>query len=259
MQIALTHLVSPHLDRCELSYYEREPIDLELAGRQHKQYCAALTGAGLEVLELAVNRSLPDSVFVEDTAVVVDEVAVLTRPGAPSRRPEVPGIGKELAKYRPLLPIEDPATLDGGDVLQVGRRFFVGLSTRTNLAGAEALQGLLAPHGYQVTPVPLRDCLHLKATCTALDEATLLVNPDRLDTAPLAGCELVPVPRSEPEAANCLRIGETVLLPASHPRTAARVSDLGYQVRTLDISELQKAEAGLTCCSLIFRFPVAAA
>ncbi|MFH1842680.1 MAG: arginine deiminase-related protein [bacterium] len=250
--MALTHAVSAELERCELVHHQREPIDLELARAQHSAYVALLRRHGLQVIELSVNRKYPDSVFVEDSAVVVDELAVLTRPGAVSRRGEVAGIGAALDRYRTTVQIESPATLDGGDVLRIGRRVYVGSSTRSNPAGHAALRHLLQPHGYSVKTVPLAACLHLKSAVTALDERTLLHNPDWVATTHFPEYELIPVAAGEPGAANALRIADTVFLPASYPRTAATVRAAGFIVETVDISELQKAEAGLTCSSLIF-------
>ncbi len=253
MPIALTHIVTPNLSECQLTHLARQPIDLALATRQHAAYCNTLRSHGLEVIELDVNRDYPDSVFVEDTAVVVDEVAVLARPGAESRRVEVAGIEAELAKYRSIARIQPPATLDGGDVLIVRKKVFVGLSTRTDRAGAEALRNILTPLGYRVTAVAVHGTLHLKSAVTAVDKATLLANPLWFDTAPFANFRVVPVAENEPWAANALRLEDTVYLARGSPATAAALSKLGYDVKTIDISELQKAEAGLTCSSLIFK------
>lgn len=253
MLIALTHVVSPNINACELTHRERWPIDPALAAAQHADYCNFLRSHGLQVVELDVNRAYPDSVFVEDTAVVVDEVAVMARPGAESRRGEVPGIEAELARYRPIARIPAPATLDGGDVLVMGKRVFVGLTTRTDRAGAEALQEILAPLGYQVTAVPVRGALHLKSAVIAIGEATLLANPEWFDTAPFANYRIITVAPEEPHAANALRLDDMVYLAAGFDATAARVARLGYNVKLINISELQKAEAGLTCSSIIFR------
>ena len=253
MPIALTHIVTPNLSECQLTHRERLPINLALATRQHAAYCDTLHSHGLEVIELDVNRDYPDSVFVEDTAVVVDEVAVMANPGAPSRQGEVTNMEPVLAKYRPIARIQPPVTLDGGDVLIVGKKVFVGLSTRTDRAGAEALRSILTPLGYRVTAVPVHGALHLKSAVTAVDKATLLANPLWLDTAPFANFRIVPVAENEPWAANALRLEDTVYFAQGFPATAAALSKLGYDVKAIDISELQKAEAGLTCSSLIFK------
>jgi dimethylargininase len=251
MTLALTRCPARSLAECELTYLAREPIDVERALAQHAAYVAALCAAGASVIVLPESPAYPDSVFVEDAAVVLDEVVVLTRPGAASRAGEPDLLAPHLAPYRPLARIEAPATLEGGDVLRVGRRLFVGLSPRTNAAGAEALRALAAPHGYTVTGVAVRDCLHLKTAVTALDEETLLANPAWVDLGPLAGFDVVPVALEEPWAANVLRLGSTLLANAAYPRTLARLAQRGPAPVPVDIGEFGKAEAGLTCLSLI--------
>jgi dimethylargininase len=241
------------MDRCQLTYLAREPIDHDRALRQHDSYCRTLRECGAEVRLLDVNRDLPDCCFIEDTAVVLDEVAVLASMGTPSRRPEPAGIEPELRKYREVQRIEEPATLEGGDVIHVGRTLLVGLSPRTNAAGIAALHDVVRRHGYTVVAVPVRDCLHLQTACTALDDRRLLVNPAWLDLRPLHGYELVPVPDEEPWGANVARVGNSVCLAADHVRTADRVRGLGHAVRTVDLSEFAKAEGGVTCLSILFQ------
>src|SRR5918997_206332 len=187
MIVALTREPAGALDACELTYREREPIDAAAAARQHRGYREALEACGARVITLPPVEELPDSVFVEDTAIVLDEVAVLTRPGVESRRVEVRLIEPEVARLRPVVRVEPPATLEGGDVLRLGRRLYVGLSPRTNAEGVAALRRLAAPHGYGVVAVELRGCLHLKTGCSALDEETVLVNPEWIDTTVFRG------------------------------------------------------------------------
>jgi dimethylargininase len=249
--LALTHVPSPNLDQAQRTYVGRVPIDLALAGRQHEAYCRMLRDCGATVRTLDVNRDLPDSVFIEDTAVVLDEVAVLASMGAPSRRAEPAGVEPELRKYRPVERMELPATLDGGDVLRVGRKLLVGLSGRTNAAGVEALQVATRRFGYKVTPVQVRGCLHLKSAAGALPDGRLLVNPEWLDADALRGFEQVRIPAEEPDAANVAVVGTTACLPAAHPRTADLVRRLGFEVRTVDLSEFAKAEGCVTCLSLL--------
>ena len=249
--IALTHIVSPHIARCELSHLARRPIDHGRACRQHDAYVQALRDRGCEVIELACNQAYPDSTFIEDTAVVVDECAILASMGAASRRAEVAGVGTCLATYRPVRQVALPATLEGGDVLRVGRHVLVGLSRRTNQDGVDALARILATWDYQVQALPLQGCLHLKSACTTLDAETLLLNPARVDSEALTGYRLVPVPATEPAAANVLALGNTILMASDFPRTAEMVTGLGFEVVTLDISELMKAEAAMTCSSII--------
>lgn len=250
---AITRSVSPRLNECELSFREREAIDYPRAVQQHRAYCDLLRRQGISVIELSANQEFPDAVFVEDTAVVVDEAAVICPMGAPSRRGEEAAVAAELARHRPLVQLAAPATLEGGDVLQIGKNIFVGQGGRTNPAGARALAEALKPFGYRVIPVATRGCLHLKSACTALDEFTVIINPDWVSRDIFREYRVVPVPPQEPRAANVLRLNETVCLISAFPRTVELVRSLGYRVETLDISELLKAEAGLTCSSIIFK------
>ncbi len=234
--LALTHVPSPSLEQCQRTYVAPAPIDYALAVRQHRAYCDMLRRAGADVRTLDVNSALPDCVFIEDTAVVVDEIAVMAPMGAASRRAEPAGVEPELRKYREVRRVDLPATFEGGDVLRVGRTLLVGLSSRTNAAGVEALGTILHPFGYDVRAVPVGRCLHLKSAVTALPDGRLLANPDWLDARALHGFEIVKVPEEEPDAANALLVGNRVCLPASHPRTADRVRGLGFDVDTVDLS-----------------------
>lgn len=251
MRLALTRPVSPSIVRCELTHLKREPIDLSVATRQHDAYEAALETLGCKVQRLPAEPDLPDAVFVEDTAVAVDEAAVLARPGAASRRPETATVAEALRPYRTLHRIEPPGTLDGGDVLSVGRRIYVGLSSRTNADGARQLQAILQPMGYGVDRIAVGACLHLKSAVTALAEDRVLLNPRVVDAAAFEGLDWTPVDPLEPFAANVLAIGRAIICPAGAPRTQERLERLGYRVVPVDVSELAKAEGGVTCCSLI--------
>jgi dimethylargininase len=253
MDIALTRDVARSLGRCELTFRDRESIDVDRAIAQHQAYCSRLEALGLEVVRLPADESCPDGCFVEDVAVVLDEVAVVAMPGAPSRRPEVPGVRDVLRRFRRCEEMALPATLDGGDVLQLGRRLFVGRTARTNDAGIAALRAAVAPFAYEVVPVGVSGCLHLKSAVTALGEETLLAIPGAFDLAPFAGCDFVPVPAEEQEAANVLRVRGEVWVAAGFPRTLDRLDGRGYRVVPMDVSEFLKAEAGLTCKSVLFR------
>lgn len=250
---AITRAVSPSINRCELTYHTRSPIDLAKAIKEHKAYEECLTELGLNVISLPAEPELPDSVFVEDAAIVVDEVAVIPNMGAPSRRDETKTLAAALLPYRPLRYLVEPATLDGGDLLQVGRRLFVGVTARTNHVAINQLCEILRPFGYEVVAVAVRDILHLKSACSHLGENTFLVNRAFLDVTPFNECELIDVPAEEPGAANVMAVNETVIIAASFPDTAALLAGKGYAVRPVEVSELQKAEAGVTCCSVIFR------
>lgn len=253
MWTAITREVSPALARCELSFVPREPIDLARAVEQHRDYMHALELLGCRVVTLSAQPELPDSVFVEDVAVVVDELAVMTRPGAESRRPEVVSVAKVLKQYRPLATIEAPGTLDGGDVLRLGRAIYVGESARSNAAGIAQLRELLAPHGYTVRSVTTRECLHLKSAVTQLADDTLLLQPAWVDREAFAGYRIIEVDPAEPHAANVVRVDDGLLMPAGFPRTLERLLAAGFHVVTVDVSELQKAEGAVTCCSLLLR------
>ena len=253
MLIAMTRGVSPRLADCELTYLPSQPIDVAKAEAEHRAYEECLTSLGVRVISLPTSAALPDSVFIEDIAVVLDEIAVMTRPGAESRRAELLGVAPRLERFRRLVYISAPATLDGGDVLCVDRTLFVGLSRRTDRAGAEQLRAIVEPFGYQVKDVSVTGCLHLKTGVTYLGRDEMLINREWVDAGAFAGFELIDVPSSEPMAANTLTIDEALLLPDSFPQTRTLLETHGYKVQVLDISELQKAEAGLTCSSLIIR------
>jgi dimethylargininase len=249
--LALTHRPAPNLESGQRTHVARVPIDYGLAVRQHAAYCQTLRDCGATVRALDVSQDLPDSTFIEDTAVVLDEVAVLASMGTAARRDEPARIEAELSKHRPLYRIKLPATLEGGDVLRVGRVLLVGMSARTDAAGAGALEAIVRPHGYRVVPVPVRGCLHLKTACTALADGALLVNPAWVDMPSLRGFEAVWVPEHEPWAANTLLVGGTLCLAAGHDRTADLLSRRGFDVRILELSEFAKAEGGVTCLSLL--------
>lgn len=252
MLTALTRAVSESLGRCQLTFIAPQPIDVARARCEHRAYEDSLASLGARVISLPAEDNLPDSVFVEDTAVVLDELAVIARPGAGARRREVDTIRPVLARYRELRDIAAPATFDGGDLLRIGRTLFVGRSTRTNGEGIAQLRAIVEPHGYRVREVEVRGCLHLKTGVTALDGESLLINRNWVEAEAFRGFDLIDVPESEQMAANTLVIGGTVLLPASFPRTREMLEARNYTVRAIEIAELQKAEAGLTCLGIIF-------
>ena len=251
MVIAITRAISPRVNECEITHIERTPIDVDRARIQHHDYVNALKQLGYTVVELSAEADLPDSVFVEDTAVILPEVAVITRPGADSRKPEIESIIPALSPYIKLVHVHEPATVDGGDVLVLGKNIYVGLSSRSNRAAIHQLNELLHDQGYQVLGVELHDCLHLKSAVTRLDDKTLLINKNWVDTQLFRDFEWIEVDPAEPYAANCLPIGEAVIFPTSFPKTRAKLEERGYKVVTIDVSELAKAEGAVTCCSLI--------
>lgn len=251
MQIAITREVSPSIARCELTYQERVVIDYELACRQHAAYCQALASLGCRVERLPAEPDLPDSVFVEDVALVLNELAILTHPGAASRRPEVAKIQPALAKYRPLASITPPATLDGGDILRIDRTIYVGQSTRSSQAALAQLAELVAPVGYRVQGVALTGCLHLKSAVTQAAPDLLLINPAWVDPQVFAGFRCLEVDPAEPHAANILLLEQGLIYPTSFPCTLERLEHAGLPITPVDVSEMQKAEGAVTCCSII--------
>ncbi len=251
MPIALTRALSPRISECELTFLDREPIDYVRAAAQHEAYERLLEMYGCTIVHVDPTPELADGVFVEDAAVVVDEVAVITRPGAESRRGETGSVARVLDRYRPLRHIEAPATIDGGDVLRVGRKLFVGCGRRTNEDGIAQLRDCLAPFDYDVIATGLRGCLHLKTAVTMLDERTLLFNPDWVDA--IDGFEMIAVDPAEPFAANVLRLDDVVIIGGEQPRTRDLLAQRGYKTDVSAMSELLKAEAGVTCCSVIFQ------
>jgi dimethylargininase len=253
MLTAITRAVSPAIVHCELSFIDRQPIDLATARQQHHAYEKLLGKLGARVISLPAEPDLPDSMFVEDPAIVLDELAVIFPLGTETRRREAPSLAEALSKFRKIEYISLPGTLEGGDVLRIGRKLFVGLTRRSNAEGIRQLDAILAPHSYEVVPVSVTGCLHLKSAVTCLGRETLLANRAWFDAAPLAGFEWVDVDPAEPHAANALTLAGTVIFPASFPRTRARIEARGFSVTSLDISELQKAESVLTCSSLLFQ------
>ena len=251
MLTAITRQVGPDIASCELTHLARVPIDVARAATQHRAYESCLRELGCTVVSLPVEPGLGDAVFVEDTAVVVDELAVVTRPGAASRRPETASIARALAPYRPLAAIRAPGVLDGGDVLRLGRRVLVGASSRSDPEGIGQLRALLAPHGYTVEAVPVAGCLHLKSAVTQVAPDTVLLNPSWVDPAAFAGLARIEVDPAEPYAANALLLGEVAVYPEAFPRTAARLARAGVALRLVDVSELAKAEGAVTCCSIL--------
>jgi dimethylargininase len=249
--VALTRGVSPRIAECELTFIDRQLINYPRAVEQHSQYQQLLRNLGAKVIELPSDEHCPDCCFLEDTALVLDEVAVVTRPGSEARRREVEGVASAIRKFRDVLRIDALGTLEAGDVLRLGRKLFVGISTRTNQKGIEMLRGVIQAYGYEVAGVPMKKALHLKSVCTALDDNTVLADKRYFDPAEFSKYKVIEVPAEESMAANVLRINGVVCMHAGFHRTVDLLRNKGFDIRTLDISEFLKAEAGLTCMSII--------
>lgn len=252
MKIAITCQVSPDINQCELTHIEREPIDYERACAQHKQYEDALRSLGLDVISLESKVGLPDSVFVEDVALVLDECAVMLNPGASSRRPEAASVEMTLTPYREFFRIQPPATVDGGDILRVGKTIYVGLSSRSTEEAIEQMKAILEPRNYQVRPVRVTGCLHLKSAVTQVSADTLLINPEWVSKDDFSGMQFIEVDPSEPYAANAVLVDDTIIYSSSFPKTQTKLQAAGIRMIIVDADELAKAEGAVTCCSLIF-------
>lgn len=251
--VAIAHVPSPHLEGGERTYVGHEPIDVERAARQHAAYCDALRGCGTDVITLDLYREHPDCVFVEDTAIVLDEVAVMMSMGAPSRRGEAAGIEPALREFREIERVRLPATIDGGDVVRNGRDLYVGASPRTNAEGIDSLRAIVRPYGYTVTAIPVRECLHLKTACSALPDGRFLVNSAWIDASPLPSGSTVEVPADEQWAGDVLTIDSAIIASDAFPRTIELLGRHASRVVPVTVSEFAKAEGGVTCMSLVFR------
>jgi dimethylargininase len=251
MTTAITRKVSSRFNECEITHIDRIPIDLDVARQQHHEYIQTLSQIGCQVIELPEEQDLPDSVFVEDTAFILPEVAVITRPGADSRKPETESIIQALSSYRPLVHVSAPATVDGGDVFVLGKNIYIGLSTRSTMEAVTQLQGLLENYGYTVHGVELTDCLHLKTAVTQVDDKTLLINNKWVDPTYFSELELLEIDPSEPFAANCLLVRDVIIYPTTFPKTQEKLVQKGFKVINVNLDELAKAEGAVTCCSLI--------
>ncbi len=249
---AITRAISSAMENCELTHLQRQNLDLNIARQQHAAYNAALQSLKVELIELDEQSQMADSVFVEDTALVFDEVAIITRPGAVSRQVETDSIAEALSPYRKLKVIETPGTLDGGDVLVIDRTVYVGLSSRSNEHAVKQLSDHLVIFSYQVISLHMGECLHLKTAVTALDDNTVLLNPEWIDPELFSKYNVVEVDPGEAFAANAVRVGDRLLYATTYPKTLKKIEALGYQVSCVDMSELAKAEGAVTCCSLIF-------
>ena len=249
--IAFTREVSPAIGRCELTHLERVPIDLDRARAQHAAFERVLGELGCDVRRLPPAPDLPDAVFVQDVAVVLDEAAILARPGAESRRAEVASVAATLEGLRPLRSIEPPGTLDGGDIVGLGRDLYVAIGPRTNRPGIGQLFEIAEPLGYRVHPTRVTGCLHLQTAVTPVADRVLLLSREWVNPWFFRDVELIETDPAEPFAANALRVGHSVVVSAQYPRTRDRLISRGLRVVEVDLSELAKAEAGVTCCCLL--------
>ena len=252
MLTIVTHVPSPALQQCELTFVNSEAINFARAVQEHEGYCNALKTLGARLIRLTDNRPLPDCAFVEDPIIVFDEVAVLASMGVSSRRKELPLLEKFFSHYRPVQRVQLPARIEGGDVLKIGSNIFVGQSARTNKTGIRALAAIIEPLGYKVIPVKVSGCLHLKTGCTALDSETILINSGWIEAVPFAKYKKIETLQGEPFGANVLPVFDSICMNSAAPETIGLVKSMGYKVVAMDVSEFTKAEAGVTCMSVPF-------
>lgn len=250
---AITRGVSPNIGACELTYRSRENINYDQAAAQLKRYCELLHRWGVDLVTIPASDSYPDCCFVQDTAIVLDEICVVASMGAVARRGEVSEVERQLSQFRRIRHIVSPAILDGGDVVQVGKRLFVGLSTRTNARGIAAFSRIVEPFGYTVVPVTVSGGLHLTTGCGVVNDETVLLNPRWIDARAFKNLRQLHVPEEEPWAANTIRVDDAVCLEDGAPRTIDLVQPYADIIETLNISEFRKAEGSLSCLSLIFK------
>jgi len=224
--------------------------DYEKALEQHRAYCAALQQCGLALILLDADERYPDGCFVEDTAIVTEDVAILCNPGAASRRGEVAAVAEVLAKYRPLAAIKPPGTVDGGDIMRVNDHFYIGRSKRTNAEGARQLAAMLSEHGFTSSNIPVRSVLHLKTGVTYIGKDTFVAIDEFAGR--FASGQVLRVEEEEAYAANCLLANGTVLAPAGFPGVKGQIAELGYPIIEVEMTEFRKMDGGLTCLSLVF-------
>jgi len=246
---AIVRPVPDSYDRCIRT--NREKIDVALAKRQHAEYCQALQKLGLSLTWIRGDNALPDSCFVEDTAVVFGEKAVICNMAAKSRANEVAEVAKAMSELKETYRIKPPATIDGGDVLRVDDRVLVGISARTNLHAVRQLKKILENSGMKVVPVKVHQVLHLKSACTYLGNGVVILSRGCFDTKVLQGLGKIFVPKGEDYAADCLAVNGTVLIAEGHAETRKLVEKEGFRVEELEISEFRKGDGALTCLSIL--------
>ena len=250
---AIVRRIPNSFKHCITTMENKVPINVEMARVQHQNYCEILESLGLQLIRLDADEDLPDCCFTEDTVIVMDEIAIIANPVMSSRKGELDEIINTLKPYRKLYQLQSPAYLDGGDVIQIDRKLFIGLSARTNMAAIEQVADWVAGYGYEVISVPVNNTLHLKSASTYIGMGTVLLSPENVDPIYFSKYQVIEVPSSESYCADALAVGNNVLIPEGYPGTKAKLIQHGFQVITLDVSEIKKADGALTCMSVIFR------
>ncbi|MGC8895321.1 MAG: dimethylarginine dimethylaminohydrolase family protein [Candidatus Bathyarchaeia archaeon] len=247
---AIVRPVPNSYDHCVRTNVEK--IDVALAKKQHTEYCKALENLGLKLIWVKGDDTLPDSCFVEDTAIIIGEKAIICNMKVKSRAREVIEVAKVLEKLKETYYIKPPATIDGGDVLKVENKIFVGISERTNMQAVHQLKKILNNSDVEVVPVKVKNVLHLKSACTYLRNNHVILSKGHFDVNLLRGYEKILVPKEEAYAADCLAIDGTVLMAKGYPRTKKMIEVAGFSVKEMEISEFRKGEGALTCLSILF-------
>jgi dimethylargininase len=247
---AIVRAVADSYDQCVTM--QDEHINVAVAKEQHTKYCSALEKIGLQLIRIESDNSLPDCCFVEDAAIVVDDMVIITNPGAPSRRKETVAIENVIAKYKSVHHILPPATIDGGDVLEIGMKIFIGLSERTTQEAIDQVSEIVRSKGYQVIAVPVHHTLHLKSVVTALSDTQIILVPGHFDELLFEGFQKVVVPNEESYAANCLAVNDVIFIPSGYPLTKSLIEGVGFTTMELENSEFKKGDGALTCLSILF-------
>jgi len=248
---AITRSISDRFQEAVTLAPALEPINVSLARKQHSAYVAALRFLGLTVTELPPLAEHPDCCFVEDCAIYAEGVALITQLGAPSRQGEESTVADALAPFARIERMTAPATLDGGDCMRVGKRWYVGQSARTNAAGIAKVRAVFEPLGFEIDEVPLNNVLHLKCVCSPLGDNCILLAHGSLPRHTFRGVEVVEIPEDETYAANCVRVHDTVLVSRGFPNAATALKAAGFTVLPLEMSEIKKADGSLTCLSIL--------
>ena len=249
-QHAIVRPVPDSYDQCIQT--KSEKIDVDIAKKQHREYCRALQKLGLELVWIPKDNNLPDSCFVEDTAMIFGETAVVCNMKMKSRADETVEVAKALEELMETYHIKPPATIDGGDVIQIKDKVFVGLSNRTNEQATVQLRGILESTGRKVIPVKVRNVLHLKSACTYLGDNYVIFSDGCFNTDILHGFDRIAVPADERYATDCLAINGTVLVAKGYPKTKNLIEERGFPVEELDTSEFRKGDGALTCLSIVW-------
>ena len=250
VKYAIVRPVPNSYDHCVRTNVEK--IDVALAKKQHAEYCKALENLGLKLIWVKGDDTLPDSCFVEDTAIIIGEKAIICNMKVKSRAREVIEVAKVLEKLKEIYYIKPPVTIDGGDALKIENKIFVGISERTNMQAVHQLKKILNNSDVEVVPVKVKNVLHLKSACTYLGNNYVILSKGHFDVNILQGYEKILVPKGEAYAADCLAIDGTVLMAKGYPKTKKMIEAAGFSVKEMEISEFRKGEGALTCLSILF-------